>query len=116
MCHTSTAKHHFTDEECGSQWWGQGDDTPITQQEAGVPACNLGLLAPNPPPLPGHRAMSLVPYPFPVIAQGLMKHNTERQIQNIRFLDSLNASRQMASGMVDWLIGSMSLQQHQEGR
>ena len=45
-----------------------------------------------------------------------MKHHTERQIQNIRFLDSLNASRQMASGMVDWLIGSMSLQQHQEGR
>ncbi|XP_058894252.1 BPI fold-containing family A member 3 [Kogia breviceps] len=50
-----------------------------------------------------------------IIAQGLMKSNTEHQIQNIRFLDSLNASSQMASGMVGWLIGSMSLQQHQEG-
>ncbi|XP_007446898.1 PREDICTED: BPI fold-containing family A member 3 [Lipotes vexillifer] len=49
-----------------------------------------------------------------IIAQGLMKRNTERRIQNIRFLDSLNASRQTASGMVGWLIGSMSLQQHQE--
>ncbi|XP_032462470.1 BPI fold-containing family A member 3 [Phocoena sinus] len=50
-----------------------------------------------------------------IIAQGLMKCNTERRIQNIRFLDSLNASRQTASGMVGWLIGSVSLQQHQEG-
>lgn len=60
--------------------------------------------------------MSLVPYPFPVIVQGLTKRNTECRIQNIRFLDSLNASRQTASGMVGWLIGSMNLQQHQEGR
>ncbi|XP_058418116.1 BPI fold-containing family A member 3 [Diceros bicornis minor] len=51
-----------------------------------------------------------------IIAQGLMKHNAEGRIQNIRLLDSLNASGQMAPGVVGWLIGSMGLQQHQEGR
>lgn len=60
--------------------------------------------------------MSLAPCPFPVIAQGLMKHNTEGRIQNIRLLDNLNASGKMAPGMVGWLISSMSLQQHQAGR
>ncbi|XP_014652289.1 PREDICTED: BPI fold-containing family A member 3 [Ceratotherium simum simum] len=50
-----------------------------------------------------------------IIAQGLMKHNAEGRIQNIRLLDSLNAWGQMAPGMVGWLIGSMGLQQHQEG-
>ncbi|NP_001230184.1 BPI fold-containing family A member 3 isoform X1 [Sus scrofa] len=50
-----------------------------------------------------------------LIAQGLMKHNTEGRIQNIRLLDSLNASGKMAPGMVGWLISSMSLQQHQAG-
>uniref|UniRef100_A0A8C3YEQ7 Lipid-binding serum glycoprotein N-terminal domain-containing protein n=1 Tax=Catagonus wagneri TaxID=51154 RepID=A0A8C3YEQ7_9CETA len=83
-------------------------------QEVGSPACNLGLLAPSSPLLPGHHAVSLAPCPFPVIAQGLMKHNTEGRIQSIRLLDSLNASGQMAPGMVGWLIGSMSLQQHPE--
>ncbi|XP_020758174.2 BPI fold-containing family A member 3 isoform X2 [Odocoileus virginianus] len=62
-----------------------------------------------------HHAMSLVPCPFPVIAQGLMKHDTEGRIQNIHLLDSLNASGQMAPGMVGWLIGSTSLHHHQEG-
>ncbi|XP_029773555.1 BPI fold-containing family A member 3 isoform X4 [Suricata suricatta] len=49
-----------------------------------------------------------------IIAQGLMKHNAEGRIQSIRIMDSLNASGQMASGMVGWLIGSVSLQQQQE--
>ncbi|XP_077625523.1 BPI fold-containing family A member 3 [Crocuta crocuta] len=49
-----------------------------------------------------------------IIAQGLMKHNAEGRIQNIRIMDSLNASGQMAPGMVGWLISSMSLQQQQE--
>ncbi|KAF5917871.1 hypothetical protein HPG69_010024 [Diceros bicornis minor] len=44
-----------------------------------------------------------------------MKHNAEGRIQNIRLLDSLNASGQMAPGVVGWLISSMGLQQHQEG-
>ncbi|XP_072800138.1 BPI fold-containing family A member 3 isoform X4 [Vicugna pacos] len=44
-----------------------------------------------------------------------MKHNTESRIQNIRSLDSLNASGQMVPGVVGWLIGSKSLQQHAEG-
>ncbi|XP_016056134.1 PREDICTED: BPI fold-containing family A member 3 [Miniopterus natalensis] len=51
-----------------------------------------------------------------IITQGLMKHNAEGRIQNICLLDSLNASEQVASGMVGWLIGGgMSLQQQQEG-
>ncbi|XP_046533995.1 BPI fold-containing family A member 3-like [Equus quagga] len=50
------------------------------------------------------------------IVQGLMKHNTKGRIQNIHLLDSLNASGQMATGMVGWLTGSMNLLQHQEGR
>ncbi|XP_036756474.2 BPI fold-containing family A member 3 [Manis pentadactyla] len=50
-----------------------------------------------------------------IIAQGLMKHNTEDRIQNIRVLDSLNALGQAALGMVGWLIGSTGLQQQQEG-
>ncbi|XP_020758175.2 BPI fold-containing family A member 3 isoform X4 [Odocoileus virginianus] len=50
-----------------------------------------------------------------IIAQGLMKHDTEGRIQNIHLLDSLNASGQMAPGMVGWLIGSTSLHHHQEG-
>ncbi|XP_045300839.1 BPI fold-containing family A member 3 [Leopardus geoffroyi] len=49
-----------------------------------------------------------------IIAQGLMKHNAEGRIQNIRLMESLNASGQMAPGMVGWLISSMSLQQQQE--
>ncbi|XP_077728868.1 BPI fold-containing family A member 3 [Canis aureus] len=49
-----------------------------------------------------------------IIAQGLMKYNAEGRIQNIRLMDSLNASGQMAPGMVGWLIGSMSLQHQQE--
>ncbi|XP_057559398.1 BPI fold-containing family A member 3 [Hippopotamus amphibius kiboko] len=49
-----------------------------------------------------------------IIAQGLMKHNTESRIQNIRLLESLNASGQTAPGMVGWLIASTSPQQHQE--
>ena len=69
-----------------------------------------------PQPLPGHHAMSLVPCLFLVIAQGLTKHNTEGRIQNIHLLDSLNASGQMAPGMVGWLISSMSHHHHQEGR
>uniref|UniRef100_A0A8C9JG39 BPI fold containing family A member 3 n=1 Tax=Panthera tigris altaica TaxID=74533 RepID=A0A8C9JG39_PANTA len=51
-----------------------------------------------------------------IIAQGLMKHNAEGRIQNIRLMESLNASGQMAPGMVGWLISSMSLQQQQESR
>ncbi|XP_007522771.1 BPI fold-containing family A member 3 isoform X2 [Erinaceus europaeus] len=49
-----------------------------------------------------------------ILAQGLEKHNAERRIQNLRLLESLNASGQMASGMVGWLIGSMTLQQQEE--
>ncbi|XP_060044421.1 BPI fold-containing family A member 3 isoform X3 [Erinaceus europaeus] len=52
--------------------------------------------------------------PSAVLAQGLEKHNAERRIQNLRLLESLNASGQMASGMVGWLIGSMTLQQQEE--
>ncbi|XP_040303264.1 BPI fold-containing family A member 3 isoform X1 [Herpailurus yagouaroundi] len=51
-----------------------------------------------------------------IIAQGLMKHNAEHRIQNIRLTESLNASGQMAPGMVGWLISSMSLQQQRESR
>lgn len=44
-------------------------------------------------------------------------HNAEGRIQNICLLDSLNASGQVAPGMVGWLIsGSKSLQQQKEGR
>ncbi|XP_016017700.2 BPI fold-containing family A member 3 [Rousettus aegyptiacus] len=50
-----------------------------------------------------------------IIAQGLMKHNAEGRIQNIRLLDSINASWQMAPGIVGWLIGSRNFQQQQEG-
>ncbi|XP_025731901.1 BPI fold-containing family A member 3 isoform X1 [Callorhinus ursinus] len=49
-----------------------------------------------------------------IIAQGLMKHNAEGRIQNLRLMDSLNASGQTAPGMVGWLISSMSLQHQQE--
>ncbi|XP_034861578.1 BPI fold-containing family A member 3 [Mirounga angustirostris] len=49
-----------------------------------------------------------------IIAQGLMKHNAEGRIQNLRLMDSLNASGQMAPGMVGWLISGMSLQHQQE--
>ncbi|XP_034861579.1 BPI fold-containing family A member 3 isoform X2 [Mirounga leonina] len=51
-----------------------------------------------------------------IIAQGLMKHNAEGRIQNLRLMDSLNASGQMAPGMVGWLISGMSLQHQQESR
>ena len=57
-----------------------------------------------------------VPRPFPVITQGLMKHNAEGRIQNLRLMDSLNASGHKAPGMVGWLINGMSLQQQQESR
>ncbi|XP_074173445.1 BPI fold-containing family A member 3 [Rhinolophus sinicus] len=50
-----------------------------------------------------------------IIAQGLLKHNIEDQIQNIRLLDSMNASGQVAPWMVGWLISGMNLQQQQEG-
>ncbi|XP_036101972.1 BPI fold-containing family A member 3 [Molossus molossus] len=51
-----------------------------------------------------------------IITQGLMKYNAESRIQNICLLDSLNASRQVATGMVSWLIGGgVKLQQQQEG-
>ncbi|KAK1337395.1 hypothetical protein QTO34_002021 [Cnephaeus nilssonii] len=59
--------------------------------------------------------MSPIPYLFPVITQGLMKHNAEGRIQNICLLDSLNNSKHVAAGMVAWLIGSISLHQQQEG-
>ncbi|XP_044118269.1 BPI fold-containing family A member 3 [Neovison vison] len=49
-----------------------------------------------------------------IIAQGLMKHNAEGRIQNLRLMDSLNASGQMAPGMVGRLINGMNLQQQQE--
>ncbi|XP_027974293.1 BPI fold-containing family A member 3 isoform X2 [Eumetopias jubatus] len=51
-----------------------------------------------------------------IIAQGLMKHNAEGRIQNLRLMDSLNASGQTAPGMVGWLISGMSLQHQQESR
>ncbi|KAL0595203.1 BPI fold-containing family A member 3 [Plecturocebus cupreus] len=54
------------------------------------------------------------PCAFPVIAQGLVKHNAERRIQNIHLGGRLNASAQVAPGMVGWLISSMKLQQQQE--
>lgn len=57
-----------------------------------------------------------VPGPFLVIAQGLLKHNVEGQIQDIRLLDSMNAPGQVAPRMVGWLISGMNLQQQQEGR
>ncbi|KAM5305506.1 BPI fold-containing family A member 3 [Glossophaga mutica] len=51
-----------------------------------------------------------------IITQGLTMHNAESRIQNICLLDRLNASGQLAPGMVGWLIGSgMSLQQQKEG-
>ncbi|KAM6147838.1 BPI fold-containing family A member 3 [Erethizon dorsatum] len=49
-----------------------------------------------------------------IIAQGLMKHNAEDQIQSIHLLDSLNVSKQVVPGMVGWLIGGMKLQKQQE--
>ncbi|XP_037377045.1 BPI fold-containing family A member 3 [Talpa occidentalis] len=50
-----------------------------------------------------------------VIAQGLVKHNVECRIQNLRLLDSLKALGQMAPGIMGWLISNMKLQQQQEG-
>ncbi|XP_055978076.1 BPI fold-containing family A member 3 [Sorex fumeus] len=49
-----------------------------------------------------------------ILVQGLITHNAERRIQNLRLLDSVNASGQMAPGMVSWLIGSIGLQKQQE--
>ncbi|XP_055121512.1 BPI fold-containing family A member 3 isoform X1 [Symphalangus syndactylus] len=49
-----------------------------------------------------------------IIAQGLIKHNAESRIQNIHFGDRLNASAQVAPGMVDWLISGRKHQQQQE--
>ncbi|XP_031998431.1 BPI fold-containing family A member 3 isoform X2 [Hylobates moloch] len=51
-----------------------------------------------------------------IIAQGLIKHNAESRIQNIHFGDRLNASAQVAPGMVDWLISGRKHQQRQESR
>ncbi|XP_055121513.1 BPI fold-containing family A member 3 isoform X2 [Symphalangus syndactylus] len=51
-----------------------------------------------------------------IIAQGLIKHNAESRIQNIHFGDRLNASAQVAPGMVDWLISGRKHQQQQESR
>lgn len=45
-----------------------------------------------------------------------MKHNAEGRIQNLRLMDSLNASGQMAPGMVGRLINGMNLQKQQESR
>uniref|UniRef100_A0A671EP52 BPI fold containing family A member 3 n=1 Tax=Rhinolophus ferrumequinum TaxID=59479 RepID=A0A671EP52_RHIFE len=42
-----------------------------------------------------------------IIAQGLLKHNLEGQIQDIRLLDSMNALGQVAPWMVGWLIGGV---------
>ncbi|XP_054530190.1 BPI fold-containing family A member 3 isoform X1 [Pan troglodytes] len=49
-----------------------------------------------------------------VIAQGLIKHNAESRIQNIHFGDRLNASAQVAPGLVGWLISGGKHQQQQE--
>uniref|UniRef100_A0A2K6UC58 BPI fold containing family A member 3 n=1 Tax=Saimiri boliviensis boliviensis TaxID=39432 RepID=A0A2K6UC58_SAIBB len=49
-----------------------------------------------------------------IIAQGLLKHNAESRIQNIHLGGSLNASAQVAPGMVGWLISGTKLQQQQE--
>ncbi|MEJ1278934.1 BPI fold containing family A member 1 [Cricetulus griseus] len=57
-----------------------------------------------------------IPSPFPVIAQGLLKHNAEGRIQSIRLLDRLNVSGMAAPGMVGWLIGGMNFKQQQEIR
>uniref|UniRef100_A0A2K5DS77 BPI fold containing family A member 3 n=1 Tax=Aotus nancymaae TaxID=37293 RepID=A0A2K5DS77_AOTNA len=51
-----------------------------------------------------------------IIAQGLIKHNAESRIQNIHFGGRLNASTQVAPGMVGWLISGMKFQQQQESR
>ncbi|XP_003273577.2 BPI fold-containing family A member 3 isoform X2 [Nomascus leucogenys] len=51
-----------------------------------------------------------------IIAQGLIQHNAESRIQNIHFGDRLNASAQVAPGMVDWLISGRKHQQQQESR
>uniref|UniRef100_A0A8C8VTP6 BPI fold containing family A, member 3 n=1 Tax=Peromyscus maniculatus bairdii TaxID=230844 RepID=A0A8C8VTP6_PERMB len=56
----------------------------------------------------------IIPSPFPVIAQGLLKHNAEGWIQSMRLLDRLNVSGMAAPGMVGWLIGGMNFQQQQE--
>jgi hypothetical protein len=57
-----------------------------------------------------------VPFSFPVIAQGLLKHKAEDRIQNLHLVDSLNISGMVVPGMVGWLIGSLSLKQQQEIR
>lgn len=57
-----------------------------------------------------------IPSPFPVIAQGLLKHNAEGRIQSMQLLDRLNVSGMVAPGMVGWLIGGMNFQQQQEIR
>ncbi|XP_012789098.1 BPI fold-containing family A member 3 [Sorex araneus] len=49
-----------------------------------------------------------------ILVQGLITHNAESRIQNLRLLNSVNASGQMALGMVSWLIGSIGLQKQQE--
>ncbi|EAW76331.1 BPI fold containing family A member 3 [Homo sapiens] len=51
-----------------------------------------------------------------IIAQGLIKHNAESRIQNIHFGDRLNASAQVAPGLVGWLISGRKHQQQQESR
>uniref|UniRef100_A0A2K5PZW7 BPI fold containing family A member 3 n=1 Tax=Cebus imitator TaxID=2715852 RepID=A0A2K5PZW7_CEBIM len=51
-----------------------------------------------------------------IIAQGLVKHNAESRIQSIHLGGRLNASAQVAPGMVGWLIGGTKLQQQQESR
>ncbi|XP_007932915.1 BPI fold-containing family A member 3 [Orycteropus afer afer] len=49
-----------------------------------------------------------------IIAQGLMRHNTEGRLQNLPLRSSLNDLRHEAPGMVGWLIGSQSFQQQQQ--
>ncbi|XP_021567166.1 BPI fold-containing family A member 3 [Carlito syrichta] len=50
-----------------------------------------------------------------IIAQGLIKHNVEDRIQSIPLLDHLNASAQVAPGLVGWLISGRKLQQQPDG-
>uniref|UniRef100_A0A671EP78 BPI fold containing family A member 3 n=1 Tax=Rhinolophus ferrumequinum TaxID=59479 RepID=A0A671EP78_RHIFE len=55
--------------------------------------------------LPARPSAGMSHHPF--IAQGLLKHNLEGQIQDIRLLDSMNALGQVAPWMVGWLIGGV---------
>ncbi|XP_005384908.1 PREDICTED: BPI fold-containing family A member 3 [Chinchilla lanigera] len=76
----------------------------------------LTLLALHKQPYPGlaHAHLDSKSSLARIISQGFMKHNAEDQIQSIYLQDSLNDSRQVAYGMVGWLIGGMKLRQQQE--